>query len=61
MVDSTGKRTVYPEIISIYYNPRTNQYAARVNISTNTSTELVEGVQFYPNPVKESAVITEKY
>lgn len=58
MVDSNGVRKVYPEIIAVYYNPKTSANAQKIVSNTNTQFDSENKIAVFPNPANNSTNIT---
>jgi hypothetical protein len=58
MVDSNGVRKIYPEIISVYYDPKANTNAQKVVSTINTQFDSENKIAVFPNPANNNTNIT---
>lgn len=58
MVDSNGVRKVFPEIISVFYDPKVNANAQKVVSTNNTQFDSEDKIAVFPNPANNNTNIT---
>lgn len=58
MVDNQGNRTVYPEIIAIYFDPKATNSAQKIVSTTNTAFDGEDKIAIFPNPATTVAAIS---